>query len=132
MKNNIISVASAIAAELQDYGAEVTFAPEYDLQDLGKKRVCAVVPVTTDYEKISRSQTKLKYRVEIGLMYRAKVLDMSELLSEADTIINKFLHQRISGAICMKAEHVPMYDAENLRERNQFTSVVGLTLEEVQ
>lgn len=132
MKNNIIAIASLVAEELQEYKAEVSFAPEFEFPALNNNRVCAVVPVNTEYERISRSQTKLKYRIEVGLFYRAKTIDMSVRLAEADAIINKFLLKRLSGAICMKAELVPMYDAENLRTKNQFTSVVGLNFEEVQ
>lgn len=132
MTNNIIKIASLVAEALQDYGATVDCAPEYDLHDLNDNRVCVVVPVNTEYETISRSQTKLKYRIEVGLLYRAKTLDMNVRLNEADVIINRFLRQRLAGAFCMKAEHVPLYDAENLRTRNQFTSVVALNFEEVQ
>ena len=132
MKNNIITIASLVAEELHEYGATVGFAPEFDFPDLNNNRICVVVPVTTEYERVSRSQTKLKYRIEVGLLYRAKTLDMSARLAEADTIINKFLQKRLSGAICMKAELVPMYDAESLRTKNQLTSVVGLSFEEVQ
>lgn len=132
MNNNIIKIASLIAEELQEYKAEVSFAPEYDFPDLNNNRICVVVPVTTEYEKVSRSQTKLKYRIEVGLFYRAKTLDMSARLAEADVIINKFLQKRLGDAICLKAELVPMYDAESLRTKNQLTSVVGLNFEEVQ
>lgn len=132
MTNNIIKIASSVATALEDFGAEVSFAPEYDLRELNDNRVCVVVPVNTEYERVSRSQTKLKYRIEVGLFYRAKTIDMSVRLTEADVIIDRFLQNRINGAICLKAEHVPLYDAENLRTRNQFTSVVALNFEEVQ
>jgi hypothetical protein len=132
MKNNIISVASAIAAELQDYGAEVTFAPEYDLQDLGKKRRCCVVPVNTEYRNLSRTSVELQYRIEIGFLYRDKRLDMTAEVGQADAVIEKFLFKKINNATCVKAEHVPLYDPEMLRTRNQFTSVVALIFKEVQ
>ena len=74
MNNNIIDIASLVAEELQEYRATVRFAPEFEFSDLNNNRVCAVVPVNTEYERISRSQTKLKYRIEVGLFYRAKLL----------------------------------------------------------
>jgi hypothetical protein len=133
MKNNIVVTASQIAEILKDeYGAEVAFAPEYDLQEIGKKRRCCVVPVNTEYRNLSRVSVELQYRIEIGFLYRDKRLDMAGEVGQADAVIEKFLFKKINNATCVKAEHVPLYDPEMLRTRNQFTSVIALTFKEVQ
>ena len=38
-----------------------------------------------------------------------------------------FLQKWVAGVRCMKAEYVPLYLPEHLRERRQFTGVVELT-----
>lgn len=125
-------IAKGVAEALAEYSAEVAFAPEFELHELSTKK-CVVIPMNYTQKRISRNANLLErsHHIEIGLLVRAKKLDMVSLLAQAQDIANICSKMRVGEAVCTAVEPEPLYDPEQLRQRNQFTSVLALTFKEV-
>lgn len=121
---DILALAEAVAASLE--GAEVSFAPEYDLKDLKTKKI-VVVPVGIESKPTARDRLEERYRIHVGLLRRCTEDDVPVLVREVVAIGQGFLQKTVGGMRCMKTEYVPLYSPEHLRERRQFTGVVELT-----
>ena len=130
MNGDIYSLAQLIAQELSEFSAEVQLAPEYELAELATAR-CVVVPVSSSSVRLTRSVTEHQYQIDIGLMYRQKKLDEDSLLDNVKKISDTLRGKRFSTAVCTKADPSPLYDSEQMRERNQFTSVISATFKEI-
>lgn len=132
MARDIYILASAVAGLLADLSAEVQLAPEYDLSELSDER-CVVVPVGVQSTRLCRNSKVVenRYQLEVGFLYRSKELKADELLSFTRSIADRLLKARADGLSCIKAEPNPLYDAEQIRERNQFTAVISLTYKEI-
>lgn len=126
----IIAIAEAVVAALEEYGAELAFAPEFDLPKLAVRRV-VVVPQAQEYKVVSRAGQEETYRIDIGVLQRAKESELKPLLALTEGIGMMFLRKKLADAICMGVEFNPLYSAEHLRERNQFVGVVALTFKAV-
>ena len=131
MPCDIVAIAQAVACELKDCSAEVAFSPEFDLQDLTTKR-CVVVPGESTPKKIARGKNIVEYthRIEIGLLVRSKKLNLESLISQSQKIGLQLLHFRHENAVCFQVDFEPLYNQEQLRERNQFTSIIVLLFKE--
>ena len=129
--SDIITIAEAVADVLSVYNATVSFAPEFELEELQTMR-CMVVPAAVKTVNNSRSCVQHTFRIEVGFMYRDKTLDMKSLLEEIRVKSLRFYRFSCGSASCFKVEINPLYDADSLRQRNQFTSVLVLHFKETE
>lgn len=127
--SDIITIAEAVVKHLADYDAELQFAPEFELSELDTGR-CVVVPTSFEQTNVSRNQVTDQFRVEVGIMRRGKELDVAALLKKMKELCRRFTRFNVGNAVCFKVENAPLYDAELLRQRNQFTSVLTLHFKE--
>lgn len=126
-----VELAEAVAAELSDYGAEVSLAPEFDLGDVKDMKV-VVVPAGVAHNLVARGHHEDVVKVQVGILKRASRDEVVDLVSFAEYLAVGFLGRILCGsARCMKAENAPLYVPEHLRERRQFTGVVELTFKEI-
>lgn len=124
--SEVLKIAESVAGELAEYQAELQFSPEFELRDLDTMRVI-VVPLATEYKTLSRSAHEELLKVQIGVLKRACGDDLPELLCFVEKLGFGFLNQKLGDATCVVVAYNPIYSADHLRERNQFTSVIELT-----
>ena len=122
---DIIGLAEGVAAEIGE-GAEVSFAPEFDLKGLKEKRI-VVVLAGIESKPNAREYLEDRLKVQVGLLKKCTEDDVPGLVREVVGIGQGFLQKWVVGVRCMKAAYVPLYLPEHLRERRQFTGVVELT-----
>ena len=122
---DILDLADAVAASLGE-GAEVSFAPEFDLKG-PKTRKLVVVPAGIESKPTARDRLEEHLKIQIGLLKKCTEDDVPALVREVIRIGQGFLQKYVAGLRCMKTEYVPLYAPEHLRERRQFTGVVQLT-----
>ena len=122
---DIIGLAEGVAAEIGEC-AEVSFAPEFDLKGLKEKRI-VVVPAGIESKPNAREYLEDRLKVQVGLLKKCTEDDVPRLVREVVGIGQGFLQKWVAGVRCMKAEYVPLYLLEQLRERRQFTGIVELT-----
>ena len=118
-------IADLVAEDLQEYSAFVSYAPEFTLVSLEQEK-CVVVPVGYEDSIASRNSDMVECQIEIGFLKRGKNLDIQELSRNARAIAKRFLRKNFCGTTCFKVQNRVLADPENLRERNQFTSVITL------
>lgn len=128
--SEVLKIAEAVASELAEYQAEVQFAPEFELRDLETMRII-VVPSATEYKTLSRSAHEELLKVQIGILKRATEDDLGELLRFAEGIGLGFLRKKLAGATCVIVAYNPIYSADHLRERGQFTTVIELVFKQI-
>lgn len=128
--STIIEMANAVVEELADYSAELQFAPDFDLPRLATRRV-VVVPIAKEYKLLSRSTSERIHRIEIGVLQRAQLLDLDALISMVENIGMSFLGKRLLTGMCVSVSFEPIYSPEDLRSKNQFTSVIALSFKEI-
>lgn len=128
--SEVIKIAEAVASELAEYHAEVQYSPEFELRDLDTMRII-VVPTATEYKTLSRSAHEELLKVQIGILKRATEDDLPELLRFSEELGIGFLNKKIAGATCLVVAYNPIYSADHLRERGQFTSVIELTFKQI-
>ena len=128
--SEVLKIAEAVASELAEYQAEVQFAPEFELRDLETMRII-VVPSATEYKTLSRSAHEELLKIQIGILKRATEDDLSELLRFSEGIGLGFLSKKLAGATCVIVAYNPIYSADHLRERGQFTSVIELAFKQI-
>lgn|SRR5574344_499847 len=126
MMSEVLKIAEAVAAELTDYHAEVVFFPEFELRELDEMRV-VVVPLSTEYKTLSRAAHEELLKVQIGFLKRGCEDNLPDLLRLVEGLGLGFLNKKLAGATCVCVAYNPIYSAEHLRERGQFTSVIELT-----
>lgn len=126
----VLKIAEATAAELAEYHAEVGFAPEFELRDLETMRVL-VVPLSTEYKTLSRAAHEELLKIQIGVLKRATMDELPELLKFVEGLGLGFLNRSLAGALCICVAYNPIYSAEHLRERGQFTSVIELVFKQI-
>lgn len=124
--SEVLKIAEAVAAELTDYHAEVVFFPEFELRELDEMRV-VVVPLATEYKTLSRAAHEELLKVQIGFLKRGCEDNLPDLLRLVEGLGLGFLNKKLAGATCVCVAYNPIYSAEHLRERGQFTSVIELT-----
>ena len=124
--SEVLNIANAVAEELSDYHAEVSFFPEYELRDLDEMRV-AVVPLSTEYKAVSRTAHEELPKIQVGVLKRCGEDGLDAMLQFVEGLGLGFLNRRLAGAMCVCVAYNPIYSPEHLRERGQFTSVMELT-----
>ena len=124
--SEVLKIAEAVAAELTDYHAEVVFFPEFELRELDEMRV-VVVPLSTEYKTLSRAAHEELLKVQIGFLKRGCEDNLPDLLRLVEGLGLGFLNKKLAGATCVCVAYNPIYSAEHLRERGQFTSVIELS-----
>lgn len=124
--SEVLNIANAVAEELSDYHAEVSYFPEYELRDLDTMRV-AVVPLSTAYKSVSRSAHEELPKVQIGILKRCDEDRLDAMLQFVESLGLGFLNKKLAGATCICVAYNPIYSPEHLRERGQFTCVIELT-----
>ena len=124
--SEVLKIAEVVAAELAEYHAEVVFFPEFELRELDEMRV-VVVPLATEYKTLSRAAHEELLKVQIGFLKRGCEDNLPDLLRLVDGLGLGFLNKKLAGAMCVCVAYNPIYSAEHLRERGQFTSVIELT-----
>ena len=124
--SEVVTLAEKVVAELEEYNAELSFFPEFELRDLDEMRV-VVVPVGTQYKTLSRSSHEELPRVQIGILKRGSEEELPELLKFVEGLGLGFLNKKLGSATCICVAYNPIYSPDHLRERGQFTSVIELT-----
>ena len=119
-------LCETVAASLGEWNAKPALAPEFSLRDLEELKV-VVVPVELTYRNISRALKERTVKLQIGFMKRAKKEQLDELLATVEKLGMSFSGKEFCGAKCIAVGFNPIYAADQLRERNQFTSVIELT-----
>ena len=121
-----LGLSEAVAASLGEWNARPALAPEFTLRELEELKV-VVVPVELTYRNISRALKERTVKLQIGFMKRAKKEQLDELLATVEKLGMSFSGKEFCGAKCIAVGFNPIYAADQLRERNQFTSVIELT-----
>ena len=119
-------LCETVAASLGEWNAKPALAPEFSLRDLEELKV-VVVPVELTYRNISRALKERTVKLQISFMKRAKKEQLDELLATVEKLGMSFSGKEFCGAKCIAVGFNPIYAADQLRERNQFTSVIELT-----
>ena len=122
---DVVALAEAVAAELDDYHAEVLFCPEFELRDIEEMKV-VVVPLAVEFKAASRTAREEVMKIQIGFLMRSDEDDLDGLLHTVEELGLSFLGKKLAGATCVGAAFNPLYSPEHLRERRQFTSVIEL------
>ncbi len=122
----VLKLAEAVASELAEYHGEVLFFPEFELRELEEMRV-VVVPLATEYKTLSRANHEEVLKVQVGILKRGCEDELPELLKLVEGLGLGFLNKKLAGATCVCVAYNPIYSAEHLRERGQFTSVIELS-----
>jgi len=124
--SQILNLANLVADKLHEYHAEVRFAPEFDLRNLETMRI-VVAPHSTEYKALTRTAHEELIKIQIGVLKRCSEDELSAMLPFVETLGLSFLNKKLGGAMCVGVAYDPIYSAEHLRERRQFTSVIELT-----
>ena len=111
--DDIIELAEGVAESLGE-GAEVSFAPEFDLKSLKTKKL-VVVPVGIETKPNARDYLEDRYKVQVGLLRKCTEDDVPDLVREVVRIGRSFLQKYVCGLRCMKTEYVPLFSPELLR-----------------
>ena len=132
MATDLSHIAEVVSSKLKHLSPEISFSPEYDLHELSNQK-CVIVPLSSVPMPLCRNSKFIETvsEIEIGFLYRAKKIDVQKLISEVKDIAAMFQHIKVGNARCIKISHDPLFDPEQLRERNQFTSVISLTFKEI-
>ena len=110
---------------------EKQFVHWADAVGLAWKLRCMRIARCQDGESFAVLATNPKVRhpvkLQIGFMKRAKKEQLDELLATVEKLGMSFSGKEFCGAKCIAVGFNPIYAADQLRERNQFTSVIELT-----
>lgn len=121
-----LEIAMCVRDLLADYGAELSFAPEFDLADLETMKV-VVVPTDFGVKLDSRATVAEDSEVEVGFLKKADDDELPGLVRLVQEIAADFLGRHICGAVCTEAKCAPLFSPEHIRQRRQFTSVLTLS-----
>ncbi len=128
--SEVVNIAKKVCEELAKYKAELLFVPEFELHELDEMKI-VVVPTATEYKTLSRSSHEELLKVQIGILKRCTEDDIPELLEFSQELGLSFLNKKLGQAMCLSVAFNPIYSADHLRERNQFTSVIELTFKQI-
>ncbi len=124
--SEVLNISQLVVDELKEYNAELFYFPDFELRDLDKMQI-AVVPSGTEYKTVSRSVHEEMPKVQIGVLKRCTEDELDGMLQFVEKLGLGFLNKKLGGATCVAVVYNPIYSAEHLRERGQFTSVIELT-----
>ena len=123
--SRISDIAGEIASALhEEYGAEVTYSPVFELRRLSRD-MCVVVPAGETLETASRSAVKRTYEIQVGLVRKS----VSDEVSDAFVTTVEALGLRLrglspSGTTCTSITFDPLYSVDEIRRSNVLVSVV--------
>ena len=126
------SVLNAIAADsvISAWNPRVCTVPNFSLKE-SETAKCCVVPIGIKYQNLSRGNVQKTFVVDVGFIKRKKMLDVVSYVSDMEATAGHFASASYGNARCLSVVHQPLYDAEQLRSRNLFQSVMTLELKEV-
>ena len=76
--SRISDIAGEVASALhEEYGAEVTYSPVFELRRLSRD-MCVVVPAGETLETASRSAVKRTYEIQVGLVRKSVSDEVSD------------------------------------------------------
>ena len=105
--SEVVKLAENVVAELEEYSAELSFFPEFELRDLDEMRV-VVVPVGTQYKTLSRAAHEEFPRVQIGILKRGSEEELPELLKFVEGLGLGFLNKKLGTATCICVAYNPI------------------------
>lgn len=122
--SRISDIAGEVASALhEEYGAEVTYSPVFDLRRLSCD-MCVVVPAGETLETSSRSAVKRTYEIQVGLV-RKSVSDVSDaFVSTVEDLGLRLRGLSPSGTTCTSITFDPLYSVDEIRRSNVLVSVV--------
>lgn len=122
--SRISDIAGEVASALhEEYGAEVTYSPVFDLRRLSCDR-CVVVPAGETLETASRSAVKRTYEIQVGLV-RKSVSEVSDaFVSTVEDLGLRLRGLSPCGTICTSITFDPLYSVDEIRRSNVLVSVV--------
>ena len=122
--SRISDIAGEVASALhEEYGAEVTYSPVFDLRRLSCD-MCVVVPAGETLETASRSAVKRTYEIQVSLV-RKSVSEVSDAF--VSTVEDLGIRLRVlspCGTICTSITFEPLYSVDEIRRSNVLVSVV--------
>ena len=128
---SILDVANAVVAALVEEGAELSIAPDFELDELTQAKVL-VVPVSREVVPKSRAVCEVLYKIEVGVLKRVKSADVSECVTLCEGLGHGLLRQTFADCVATGVEFPTLCDPEALRSRNLFIGVVMLNLKGVE
>lgn len=122
--SRISDIAGEVASALhEEYGAEVTYSPVFDLRRLSCD-MCVVVPAGETLETASRSAVKRTYEIQVGLV-RKSVSEVSDaFVSTVEDLGLRLRGLSPCGTICTSITFDPLYSVDEIRRSNVLVSVV--------
>ena len=122
--SRISDIAGEVASALhEEYGAEVTYSPVFDLRRLSCD-MCVVVPAGETLETASRSAVKRTYEIQVGLV-RKSVSEVSDaFVSTVEYLGLRLRGLSPCGTICTSITFDPLYSVDEIRRSNVLVSVV--------
>ena len=122
--SRISDIAGEVASALhEEYGAEVTYSPVFELRRLSRD-MCVVVPAGETIETSSRSAVKRTYEIQVGLV-RKSVSDVSDaFVSTVEDLGLRLRGLSPSGTTCTSITFDPLYSVDEIRRSNVLVSVV--------
>lgn len=122
--SRISDIAAYVASALhEEYGAEVTYSPVFELRRLSRD-MCVVVPAGETLEPASRSAVKRTYEIQVGLV-RKSVSDVSDaFVSTVEDLGLRLRGLSPSGTTCTSITFDPLYSVDEIRRSNVLVSVV--------
>ena len=122
--SRISDIAGEVASALhEEYGAEVTYSPVFELRRLSRD-MCVVVPAGETLETASRSAVKRTYEIQVGLV-RKSVSDVSDaFVSTVEDLGLRLRGLSPSGTTCTSITFDPLYSVDEIRRSNVLISVV--------
>ena len=122
--SRISDIAGEVASALhEEYGAEVTYSPVFELRRLSRD-MCVVVPSGETLETASRSAVKRTYEIQVGLV-RKSVSDVSDaFVSTVEDLGLRLRGLSPSGTTCTSITFDPLYSVDEIRRSNVLVSVV--------
>ena len=114
-------VVSALAEE---YGAELTYSPVFEMRSLAGKR-CVVVPVGETVENASRGASRRTFEIHVCLVRKgADDEAIRAFVEDTERLGDDIRRMRSNGAMCISVKYDPLYSVDEIRRSNLLVSVV--------
>ena len=135
MSSEIIDIADAIVAELNDHSFSVSFvstreyAPEFELKELAELKV-TVVPRGLERNIAGRGSRQNDYQVDIAIQKRvANNDDCDNLMGLVQEIVEYLDDKTLSDyptARWFKTNNDPIFAPDHIQDKRCFTSILTL------
>lgn len=129
---DISNIANKVAEHLKDYGAEVMYAPNFELYAMQGKKV-----IVLPYGKKRKITSRIAYTndcvLHIAVIKKCRnEAEVPELVSEVEEIGNKILKSKVDSSICVSIEYEPLYSSDDLRTNKLFIGVIQADFREIE